>query len=59
VAPARRPATVRRLGRPVSTTKQLLLHEVVVVWVGGFAGRQLPQAQTEPLTPGLATDTST
>ncbi len=37
--------------------QELLLGEVEVVGVGGFARRDLPQAESEPLAPGLAPDT--
>jgi hypothetical protein len=43
---------------PVQHDHELLLGEVVVVGVSGFTGRQLPQAQPEPLATRLAAETS-
>jgi hypothetical protein len=43
----------------VKNDDELLLGEMVVVRVGRFAGRQLPQAQPQPLAAGLAADTGT
>ncbi len=42
----------------VEDEHELLLGEMVVVRVGRFAGRQLPQAQPQPVAAGLAAETS-
>lgn len=49
------PALWRAQARPaVEHDDQLLLTEMMVIGVGSFPGRQLPQAQPEPLAARLA-----
>src|SRR4029077_11836184 len=52
------PPSIRRAQArlAVQDNDKLLLGEVVVVGIGGFAGRQLPQAQPQPVASGLAAD---
>jgi hypothetical protein len=40
-------------GTALQDNEELLLAKMVVVGVGGLSGRYLPQAQAQPLTPGL------